>query len=74
MREDVGEEDGADLEAMKERDQLNRELQTAVVSKGKVEALCRELQKVNKTVKEESLSKIREQEDRREEVGTGSRG
>ncbi|XP_072933611.1 uncharacterized protein [Epargyreus clarus] len=52
----------------KERDQLQLEYNKLVLVKSKLENLCRELQKQNKAVKEESLLKIREEEERRKET------
>ena len=36
--------------------------------RSKLESLCRELQRQNKSIKEESLSKIREEEEKRKET------
>ncbi|KAJ8678657.1 hypothetical protein QAD02_014444 [Eretmocerus hayati] len=56
------------LMLQRERDQCNTEKSKAVLSKGRLENLCRELQKQNKSIKEESLSKLREEEEKRKEV------
>ncbi|XP_064602144.1 alpha-taxilin-like isoform X2 [Liolophura sinensis] len=52
----------------REKDQLQSEHNKAVMAKGKLESLCRELQKHNKLIKEESLARAREEEERRKEV------
>ncbi|KAL8599304.1 hypothetical protein ACOMHN_008019 [Nucella lapillus] len=48
----------------REKDQLQTELNRAVMAKGKLESLCRELQKQNKVIKEDSLARLKEEEDR----------
>ncbi|KAL4717154.1 hypothetical protein ACJJTC_017041 [Scirpophaga incertulas] len=53
---------------LKEKDQLQHEFNKTVLVKSKLENLCRELQKQNKAIKEESLLKIREEEERRKET------
>lgn len=57
----------ADL-AKKERDVLQQEYNKTILTKAKLESLCRELQKQNKSIKDESMSKIREEEERRKET------
>ncbi|XP_033125684.1 alpha-taxilin-like [Anneissia japonica] len=52
----------------KERDHLQSEHGKALLAKSKLESLCRELQRHNKTVKEESLQRAREEEEKRKEV------
>ncbi|XP_052754050.1 gamma-taxilin [Galleria mellonella] len=52
----------------KEKEQLQHEYNKTVLVKSKLENLCRELQKQNKAIKEESLVKIREEEERRKET------
>jgi len=54
--------------AKRERDLLQQEYNKAVLTKTKLESLCRELQKQNKAIKDDSLSKIREEEERRKET------
>lgn len=54
--------------AKKERDALQQEYNRTLLTKTKLESLCRELQKQNKSIKDESLSKIREEEERRKET------
>ncbi|CRK99338.1 CLUMA_CG012618, isoform A [Clunio marinus] len=51
-----------------EKDNLAAEHQRTLLTKSKLESLCRELQNQNKTIKEDSLSKIREEEERRKET------
>lgn len=53
----------------RERDQLHGEQSKSVLTRNRLEQLCRELQKQNKAMKEESLLRIREEEERRKEVG-----
>ncbi|KAJ2954592.1 hypothetical protein O0L34_g2887 [Tuta absoluta] len=52
----------------KEKEHLQLEYNKTVLIKSKLENLCRELQKQNKAIKEESLLKIREEEERRKET------
>ncbi|XP_063375444.1 gamma-taxilin [Cydia amplana] len=53
---------------LKEKEQLQHEFNKTILVKSKLESLCRELQKQNKAIKEESLLKIREEEERRKET------
>ncbi|XP_038207266.1 gamma-taxilin [Zerene cesonia] len=53
---------------LKEKEQLQHEYNKTILVKSKLENLCRELQKHNKAVKEESMLKIREEEERRKET------
>ncbi|XP_026332218.1 gamma-taxilin [Hyposmocoma kahamanoa] len=53
---------------MKEKEHLQHEFNKTILVKSKLENLCRELQKQNKAIKEESLLKIREEEERRKET------
>lgn len=52
----------------REKDQIYAERNKAFLTRSNLESLCRELQKQNKSVKEESLLKIREEEEKRKEV------
>lgn len=52
----------------KEKDYLQQEYNKAMLTKTKLESLCRELQKQNKMIKDESLSKIRAEEEARKET------
>ncbi|CAH1798771.1 unnamed protein product [Owenia fusiformis] len=52
----------------REKEQLQSEHSKAVLAKSKLESLCRELQRHNKLVKEESLARAREEEEKRKEV------
>ncbi|XP_058788602.1 gamma-taxilin [Phymastichus coffea] len=52
----------------REKEQCQSEKSKAVLAKSRLENLCRELQRQNKAVKEESLLKIREEEEKRKEV------
>lgn len=53
---------------VKEKEQLQSEHNRTVLAKSRLENLCRELQRQNKAVKEESLSRIKEEEERRREI------
>ncbi|XP_049885841.1 gamma-taxilin [Pectinophora gossypiella] len=55
---------------LKQKEHLQQEFNKTVLVKSKLENLCRELQKQNKAIKEESLLKIREEEERRKETQT----
>lgn len=52
----------------KEKESLQTEHSKAVLTRSRLESLCRELQRQNKAVKDESLLKIREEEEKRKEV------
>ncbi|XP_780699.5 alpha-taxilin [Strongylocentrotus purpuratus] len=52
----------------RERDHLQSEHGRALLAKSKLESLCRELQRHNKTIKEESLQRAREEDEKRKEV------
>ncbi|XP_022089846.1 alpha-taxilin-like isoform X2 [Acanthaster planci] len=52
----------------REKDHLQSEHGRAVLAKSKLESLCRELQRHNKTIKEESLQRSKEEEEKRKEV------
>ncbi|CAH8862188.1 unnamed protein product [Trichobilharzia szidati] len=51
-----------------EKDQLQNERNRLVLQKDKLETLCRELQKQNKVIQEESLSRARAEDEKRREV------
>ncbi|KAM4632663.1 beta-taxilin isoform 2-T3 [Polymixia lowei] len=53
---------------LREREQLQAELQRGVLARSKLEGLCRELQRHNKTIKEETLQRCREDEEKRKEI------
>eukprot|EP00918_Siedleckia_nematoides_P091291 GHVU01200544.1.p1 GENE.GHVU01200544.1~~GHVU01200544.1.p1 ORF type:complete len:554 (-),score=142.38 GHVU01200544.1:2063-3724(-) len=53
---------------MREKEQLHAEHGKSVLAKSKLESLCRELQRHNKLIKEESLARAREEEEKRKEV------
>ncbi|XP_030054397.1 beta-taxilin [Microcaecilia unicolor] len=53
---------------VKEKDQLQSEHSRAILSRSKLESLCRELQRHNKTLKEETLQRAREDEEKRKEI------
>ncbi|XP_017200887.2 beta-taxilin isoform X1 [Oryctolagus cuniculus] len=52
----------------KEKDQLQSEHSKAILARSKLESLCRELQRHNKTLKEETLQRAREEEEKRKEI------
>lgn len=52
----------------REKEQFQTERSKAVLTRSRLESLCRELQRQNKVVKEESILKIREEEEKRKEV------
>ncbi|XP_019823067.2 beta-taxilin isoform X2 [Bos indicus] len=52
----------------KEKDQLQGEHSRAILARSKLESLCRELQRHNKTLKEETLQRAREEEEKRKEI------
>ncbi|GAA6109351.1 taxilin beta b [Tachysurus ichikawai] len=58
------------LQVMKEKDQLQSEHSRAVLARSKLEGLCRELQRHNKTLKEETLQRCREDDLKRKEITT----
>ncbi|KAG8508853.1 Gamma-taxilin [Galemys pyrenaicus] len=53
---------------MKEKVHLQSEHSKAVLARSKLESLCRELQRHNKTLKEENMQQAREEEERRKEA------
>ncbi|XP_067946250.1 alpha-taxilin-like [Watersipora subatra] len=52
----------------RERDSLQTENSKLILARSKLESLCRELQKHNKIIKDESMARQREEEERRKEV------
>uniref|UniRef100_A0A8D2JP93 Taxilin beta n=1 Tax=Sciurus vulgaris TaxID=55149 RepID=A0A8D2JP93_SCIVU len=56
------------MQIQKEKDQLQSEHSRAVLARSKLESLCRELQRHNKTLKEETLQRAREEEEKRKEI------
>ncbi|MEQ2305992.1 hypothetical protein AMECASPLE_003554 [Ameca splendens] len=62
------------LQVMKEKDQLQNEHSRAVLARSKLEGLCRELQRHNKTLKEETLQRCREDDLKRKEITTHFQG
>ncbi|XP_064627866.1 alpha-taxilin-like isoform X2 [Lineus longissimus] len=53
---------------MREKEQLQFDHSKALLAKSKMENLCRELQKHNKLIKEESLARVKDEEEKRREV------
>ncbi|XP_013883663.1 taxilin beta b [Austrofundulus limnaeus] len=62
------------LQVVKEKDQLQSEHSRAVLARSKLEGLCRELQRHNKTLKEETLQRCREDDLKRKEITTHFQG
>ncbi|XP_028840085.1 taxilin beta b isoform X1 [Denticeps clupeoides] len=58
------------LHAIKEKDQLQAEHSRAVLARNKLEGLCRELQRHNKALKEETLQQCREEDLKRKAITT----
>ncbi|KAG5857254.1 taxilin beta b [Anguilla rostrata] len=58
------------VQVMKEKDQLQGEHSRAVLARSKLEGLCRELQRHNKNLKEETLQRCREDDLKRKEITT----
>uniref|UniRef100_A0A7N9D0B4 Beta-taxilin n=1 Tax=Macaca fascicularis TaxID=9541 RepID=A0A7N9D0B4_MACFA len=56
------------VQIQKEKDQLQGEHSRAILARSKLESLCRELQRHNKTLKEEALQRAREEEEKRKEI------
>ncbi|XP_006815122.2 uncharacterized protein LOC100371254 [Saccoglossus kowalevskii] len=52
----------------REKDHLQSEHSKAVLAKSKLESLCRELQRHNKVIKDESLQRARDEEEKRKEL------
>ncbi|XP_067097927.1 beta-taxilin isoform X2 [Osmerus mordax] len=55
---------------LKEREHLQSEHSRAILARSKLEGLCRELQRHNKTLKEETLQRCRDDEEKRREITT----
>lgn len=55
-------------QALTERDIVRGEMNKAVMTRSRLESLCRELQKQNKSIREESLKRVKEAEDKRMEM------
>lgn len=55
---------------IKQKDFAQNEYTKALLAKDKLENLCRELQKYNKTIKEENLMRIKDEEDKRKDITT----
>lgn len=53
---------------LREKENLQQEYNKVMLGKSKLESLCRELQKLNKTIKDDSLSKIQQEEEKRKET------
>uniref|UniRef100_A0A8C5LH34 Taxilin beta n=1 Tax=Jaculus jaculus TaxID=51337 RepID=A0A8C5LH34_JACJA len=56
------------VQIQKEKDQLQSEHSRAVLARSQLESLCRELQRHNRTLKEETLQRAREEEEKRKEI------
>ncbi|KAG8588066.1 hypothetical protein GDO81_005865 [Engystomops pustulosus] len=53
---------------IQEKDQLRNEHSKAILARSKLESLCRELQRHNRSLKEEGVQRAREEEEKRREV------
>ncbi|XP_062866168.1 alpha-taxilin isoform X2 [Trichomycterus rosablanca] len=53
---------------IQEKDQLRNEHSKAILARSKLESLCRELQRHNRTLKEEGVQRARQEEEKRKEV------
>ncbi|KAE8624425.1 hypothetical protein XENTR_v10005941 [Xenopus tropicalis] len=53
---------------IQEKDLLRNEHSKAILARSKLESLCRELQRHNRTLKEEGVQRAREEEEKRKEV------
>uniref|UniRef100_A0A3Q2THC8 Taxilin alpha n=1 Tax=Fundulus heteroclitus TaxID=8078 RepID=A0A3Q2THC8_FUNHE len=53
---------------VQEKDNLRSEHSKAILARGKLESLCRELQRHNRTLKEEGIQRTRLEEEKRKEV------
>ncbi|XP_061616500.1 alpha-taxilin [Phyllopteryx taeniolatus] len=53
---------------VQEKDNLRNEHSKAILARGKLESLCRELQRHNRTLKEEGIQRTRLEEEKRKEV------
>uniref|UniRef100_A0A8C6U9V6 Taxilin alpha n=1 Tax=Neogobius melanostomus TaxID=47308 RepID=A0A8C6U9V6_9GOBI len=53
---------------VQEKDNLRNEHSKAILARGKLESLCRELQRHNRTLKEEGVKRTRLEEEKRKEV------
>ncbi|KAG9493565.1 hypothetical protein GDO78_001453 [Eleutherodactylus coqui] len=56
------------IQLIKEKDQLQSDHNKAILARSKLESLCRELQRHNKTLKEETIQRAREEEEKRKEI------
>ncbi|KAJ8918655.1 hypothetical protein NQ315_014974 [Exocentrus adspersus] len=54
----------------KERDVARFDLNKNILAKSKLESVCRELQKQNKAIKDENITRVKEEEEKRREVAT----
>ncbi|NXN95454.1 TXLNB protein, partial [Rhinopomastus cyanomelas] len=52
----------------KEKDQLQSDHSRAILARSKLESLCRELQRHNKNLKEETIQRAREEDEKRKEI------
>ncbi|XP_055087322.1 taxilin beta b [Periophthalmus magnuspinnatus] len=62
------------LQVLKEKEQLQGEHSRAVLARSKLEGLCRELQRHNKTLKDETLQRCREDDLKRKEITSHFQG
>ncbi|XP_077977757.1 beta-taxilin-like [Glandiceps talaboti] len=56
------------LQLQREKDHLQSEHSKAILAKSKLESLCRELQRHNKVVKDDSIQRAKDEEEKRKEL------
>ncbi|XP_066284692.1 gamma-taxilin-like isoform X3 [Branchiostoma lanceolatum] len=57
-------------QVLREKEKLQAEHSKALLARSKLESLCRELQRHNKAIKEESQRKMKEEEEKRREISS----
>lgn len=55
-------------QALTERDVIRNEMNKTMMTRSRLESLCRELQKQNKTIREDSMKRVKDAEDKRMEM------
>ncbi|KAI1287024.1 Alpha-taxilin [Halotydeus destructor] len=68
LEQQVKQHEKMSSQLLREHEQLQSEHNRSVLAKSKLENLCRELQRQNKAIKEESLSRIKEEEEKRRDI------
>ncbi|RXG72184.1 Alpha-taxilin [Armadillidium vulgare] len=57
-------------QALKDKEKIELEHSKTVLTRSRLESLCRELQRQNKVIKDENIVRLKEEEDRRKEVSS----